>query len=119
MFTSSHFHRSAIFALIVCKELVFWRIISRPHTNKGNRDCFEGAVMSGAVVDLNKCLLCNTEEPKVEQKLATEEYVVRSLICSRIIDILSLPFKPSVKFLSLMLLLPHNSCVTQERPNHR
>lgn len=119
MFTSSHFHRSAIFALIVCKELIFWQIISRPHTNKENRDCFEGAAMSAAVVDQNKCLLCNIEEPKIEQKLTTEECVVRSLICSRIIDILSLPFKPSVKFLSLMLLLPHNRCVTQDRPNHR
>lgn len=36
--------------------------------NNENRDCVDGAVMSAAVVDLNKCLLCNADEPKVELK---------------------------------------------------
>lgn len=40
--------------------------------NKENRDCDDGDAMLAAVVDVNKCLLCNADKSKVEQKLATD-----------------------------------------------
>lgn len=105
-FTSFYFYKYGVFALKVLKELIFWWMFSRPHRNKRISDCVKRAVMLAADVDLNKCLLCNVDEPKVKQKLVTEECIVRSVFCSRTVDILSLPFKHLVYPSYILLLFP-------------
>lgn len=77
--------------------------------NKKNGDYVDGAVMPAAVDrHLNKCLLYNADGPQVEQKEATEDCIVGSILSSRITHIFSLPER--CLSLTLRLLLSFFIC---------